>query len=137
ITITNSPVSASSSGSLQALWWAVSTSTSITSASSSMVTSPISYPSPVPSSLPLSGKWPKGQYVVDMSLKFAEIDQLQGMSLKEHFEAVFQEHFVSVTYYDQWQCWAKATEQQHSAALAAGHMPAGRWVGFSQGVPLR
>ena len=102
-----------------------------------MVTLPISSPSPVPSPLPLSGKWPKGQYVVDMSHKFTEIDQLRGMSLKECFEVVFQEPFVSAMYYDQWQRWTKATEQQCSAALAAGHTPAGHWVVFSQGVPLR
>jgi hypothetical protein len=72
-----------------------------------------------------------------MSCKFAEIDQLQGMSLKERFEVVFQEPFVSAMYYDQRQRWTKATEQQCSATLAAGHIPAGRWVVFSQGVPLR
>jgi hypothetical protein len=43
---------------------------------------------------------------------FAKIDALQGLPLREHFEAVFNKPFVSTTYHDQHRYWVKATTQQ-------------------------
>ncbi|KAF8229580.1 hypothetical protein L208DRAFT_1145957, partial [Tricholoma matsutake] len=79
----------------------------------------------------LSGrKWPAGQFAIDMGNGFVKIDALQGLPLRERFEAVFNELFVSTTYHDQCHHWAKATTQQRDQALAAGHTPAGHWLVF-------
>ncbi|KAF8224913.1 hypothetical protein L208DRAFT_1308463 [Tricholoma matsutake] len=101
------------------------------------MTSPIPSPSPILSPSVRAGRWPKGQYVIDMDRKFKEIDKLLGMSLQECFEMVFQEPFVPTTYHDQCQRWTKATDQQRHTALAAGRTPAGHWEVFAQGVPLK